>query len=70
MVTLAMATETNEVLEFLRRHPFAKFGIAGSGDVKKSRDVEKALESLVQANVVEKRVQKGLSVYSLNPMTD
>ncbi len=54
---------------FWGRHPHAKFtlgvvvGALGGGTRK--ADVEKALESLVTANLVDKHIQQGLPFYCL-----
>ena len=57
-----------EVLRFWRKYPFAKFAsgiVAGAVACNRKMDVEEALECLVQAELLEKHVQQGLSLYRL-----
>lgn len=57
-----------DLLQFWRRHPFAKFTcgiIAGVLECKKRVYVEEALECFVHAELIDREVQRGLPYYSL-----
>lgn len=57
-----------DVLDFWRKYPYAKFTcgiIARAVDTRRRVDVEEVLESLVQAELVDKQVRQGMPYYSL-----
>jgi hypothetical protein len=58
-----------DLLLFWRKHPFAKFtsgGIAGAVDRNRRVDVEEALECFVEAELVEKHMERGQPLYCLS----